>query len=104
VPQAIIANLTGLSRMSLYRARDTARVSADIAEVLTPIGRDFEAGKFRSGARVRAAAIRIRIIGRSLRRSFGLQTSGRADLVCRFGVEPSNLALLHLTEFQLDWP
>jgi hypothetical protein len=56
VPLSIIANLTGLSRMTLYRARDTGRVSADIAELLTPIVRAFEAGKLkfrRSGPRSR---------------------------------------------------
>jgi hypothetical protein len=40
VPLAIIANLTGLSRMSLCQARDSGRVSADTAEVLTPIVRE----------------------------------------------------------------
>jgi hypothetical protein len=40
----LIANLTGLLRMSLYQARD-GRVSADMAAALTPTLRAFEAGK-----------------------------------------------------------
>jgi hypothetical protein len=48
VPLSIIANLTGLSGNSLYQARNSGRVSADVAEVLTPIVRAFEAGKLRS--------------------------------------------------------
>ena len=46
VPLAIIANLAGVSRLTLYRARD-GRTSADTAEILTPIVRAFEAGKLR---------------------------------------------------------
>jgi hypothetical protein len=47
VPLAIIANLTGLSRQTLYRARDGGQVSAETAEILTPLIRQYEAGKLR---------------------------------------------------------
>jgi hypothetical protein len=57
VPLAIVANMTGLSRQTLYRARDGRQVSADTAEVLTPLILQFGAGKLqfrRSGPRTRS--------------------------------------------------
>jgi hypothetical protein len=56
VPLAIIANLTGVSHMTLYRTRFDGLVSAETTELLTPIVRAFEAGKLRfrrSGLRSR---------------------------------------------------
>jgi hypothetical protein len=44
--EANVANSAGVSRVTLYRARD-GRVSADTAEILTLIVRAFEAGKLR---------------------------------------------------------
>jgi hypothetical protein len=38
---SIFANLAGVSRLTLYRARDSGRVSADTAEPLTLIARAF---------------------------------------------------------------
>lgn len=46
VPLAIVANLTGLSVRTLYRARDGA-VTDDVAAILTPLIRQHEAGKLR---------------------------------------------------------
>jgi hypothetical protein len=51
----LIANLTGWSRLALHRARD-GQESAETAELLTPLIRQFEAGKLkfrRSGPRSR---------------------------------------------------
>jgi hypothetical protein len=47
VPLAIIADLTGVSRLTLYRARESGRVSAETAELLTPLVQRYEAGKLR---------------------------------------------------------
>jgi hypothetical protein len=44
---AIIANLAGVSRLTLHRARDSGHVSEDLCEVLTPLILQFEAGKLR---------------------------------------------------------
>jgi hypothetical protein len=37
MPLSVIADLTACRRMLLYEARDSGRVSADTAELLTPI-------------------------------------------------------------------
>jgi hypothetical protein len=39
VPLSATAAMCGVSRLTLYRARDSGRVSADTAELLTPIVR-----------------------------------------------------------------
>jgi hypothetical protein len=47
VPLAVVAAMCGVSRLALYRMLWCGRVSADMAELLTPIVRAFEAGKLR---------------------------------------------------------
>jgi hypothetical protein len=47
VPISVIAAMCGRSRFALYNVLWTGRVSEDMAEVLTPIVRAYEAGKLR---------------------------------------------------------
>ncbi len=47
MPLSAIAVMIGRSRLALYRVLWTGRVSADMATVLTPVIRAFEAGKLR---------------------------------------------------------
>jgi hypothetical protein len=47
VPLSAIADLTDLSRFTLYRARCSGWVGEDMAELLTSIIRRFEAGELR---------------------------------------------------------
>jgi hypothetical protein len=46
VPLSIIANLTGVSRLTLYRARD-GHVTEETARLLSPLVRAYEAGKLK---------------------------------------------------------
>jgi hypothetical protein len=47
VPLSLGANPTGLSRQTLYRARDGGQVTAETVKVLTPLIRQHDAGKLR---------------------------------------------------------
>lgn len=47
VPLSAVAAMIGRSRLTLYRVLWTGRVSDDMATVLTPIVRQYEAGKLR---------------------------------------------------------
>jgi len=46
VPLAAVAAMCGVSRQALYKARD-GRVSAEMAELLTPLIRDIERGRIK---------------------------------------------------------
>jgi hypothetical protein len=53
---AVVAAMCGVNRLALYRMLWSGRVSADMAELLTPIVRAFEADKLkfrRTGPRSR---------------------------------------------------
>jgi hypothetical protein len=52
VPLAGIAEMTGLSRDTLYRARYGGHGSEGMSQLLTPLIPQFEAGKHRFGALV----------------------------------------------------
>ena len=47
LPLSVVAGLCGVSRLALYRMLWCGRVSDDMAAVLAPIVRAFEAGKLR---------------------------------------------------------
>jgi hypothetical protein len=47
VPLSAIATMCGVNRMALYRVVWSGQVSEEVAEVLTPIVRAFEAGKLK---------------------------------------------------------
>jgi hypothetical protein len=48
-PLSAVAVMIGRSRLALYRVLWTGRVSADMAEVLSPIIRAFETGRLKFG-------------------------------------------------------
>lgn len=58
VPLSAIVAMTGFSRLTLYGARYSGRVSDDMVELLTPLVRRFEAVKLASGAPARGATSR----------------------------------------------